>query len=90
MRDVIQVASICVYLLVFVFVLRRTRITGERRREWLPIIIISLSTIFFYISVFIDQRSDIMNSSDVSSTVRLISGLMLIIFVRYFPGRIRL
>ena len=79
-----------IYIWLIIEVLHRTRKTGEKRREWLPIIVIGLSAIFFYFSVFVDQRSDIMNSSDVSSTVRLLSGLMLIIFVRYFPDRIRL
>jgi hypothetical protein len=88
-RDVFQVVSALVSVLIIWQVFRRTKRTGEPLRDWLPIITLSVLLLLFYIGVFIDVRFDIFNSSEASSTVRLISGVLILIFVRYFPNRIR-
>jgi glucan phosphoethanolaminetransferase (alkaline phosphatase superfamily) len=89
-RDVFQYISIFIGALILLSVWLRTKRTTERARDWLPIIIISLMLIVFYLAVFIDQKIDFMSASDVSSAIRLISEVLILIFVRYFPYRIKL
>jgi glucan phosphoethanolaminetransferase (alkaline phosphatase superfamily) len=89
-RDVFQVVSVLFGLLTIWSVMQRTRRYGERLRDWLPIIVISVLIVAFYIGVFIDQRVDFMSSSDVSSAIRITSEALILIFVRYFPVRLRI
>jgi hypothetical protein len=87
-RDVFSLISMLIVVWIVVEIFRRIRRTNETWRDWLPIIVLCVLTIIFYVSVFIDQQVDFMNASDVSSTVRLISELMLVIFVKFFQNRI--
>jgi hypothetical protein len=87
-RDVFQVVSALVSVLIIWEVFRRTKRTGERRRDWLPILTLSALLLLFYVGVWIDGHFDFMNASDASSTIRLISGVLILIFVKFFPNRI--
>jgi hypothetical protein len=89
-RDVFQFISLLVSAITLIAIFRRTRKYGEKRRDWLAFIVISALTIFFYIAVFIDQQHDVMNASDVSSTLRLAVQGILLAFVLYSPRRIAL
>jgi hypothetical protein len=89
-RDVFQIFSFLIVAWIILEIFKRTRRTVETWRDWLPIIVLCVLTFVFYVAVFIDQNTDFMNSSDVSSTVRLISEVMLVIFVKFFPVRIKL
>jgi hypothetical protein len=90
MRDVLQWISLLVSVITLVAIFRRTRKYGERRSDWLAFIVISILTMIFYIAVFIDQQHDVMNASDVSSTLRMAVQGILLAFVLYSPRRIAL
>jgi hypothetical protein len=87
-RDAFQILSAMISVITLVSIFRRTRNYGERRRDWLAFIFISLLTLAFYLSVMIDQRADIMNSTDVSSTLRLSVQGVLLAYVLYSPRRV--
>jgi hypothetical protein len=89
MRDTLQLVSIAVSLLTLCFIFRRKRKYGEGIiRDWIAIVVISLVTVVYYVAVLIDLHVvDIMNASDVSSTLRLFVQLVLMLYVYYQPRR---
>lgn len=89
-RDVFQLFSILISIATLGAILLRVRRFHEHLREWIAFIFISISTIIYYVLVFIDQRYDIFNASDVSSTLRLASQIALALYVIYTPRRIHL
>ena len=87
LRDIFQMISIGISIATIAAVIYRARLYHEQIRLWLVFILISVITILYYIAVFIDARSNIMNSGDVSSTLRLISQIALMLYVIYAPRR---
>jgi hypothetical protein len=87
-RDAFQFLQLLISVAMLIAILRRTRKYGERRRDWIAFFAISALTIAFYIAVFVDQRTDFMASTDVSSARGLAIQLILLAYVLYSPRRI--
>jgi hypothetical protein len=84
-----QLISIGISILMLLLIYRRKRLYNESAiRDWIAFIVISLLTIAYYALVIWDLHvADIMNSGDISSTLRLTVQIILILYVYYQPRR---
>jgi glucan phosphoethanolaminetransferase (alkaline phosphatase superfamily) len=88
-RDVVQFVSVFLCVVMLFVIWRRGRVYHEQAREWYTFVFISVLSILFYIAVYIDAQNDIMDSSNVSSMVRLAIFIALLLYAIYAPRRIR-
>ena len=86
-RDIPQTISVIVILLTLGVVTYKSFKMRRVSLLWVPLIIISLVTLLYYVLVFIDSYIDIINASNLSAFLRLSVQIMLLLYAWYMPPR---
>ena len=86
MRDIVQVFSLLVTVATLVIIGWKLYRGIGTLVAWFPLILISVLTGLFYVGVLIDNYvTDFMNSTEVSSIVRLSVTIALLLYAIYMP-----
>ncbi len=82
-RDVLQVISLALSILMLAIVARKVKRHPADWRLWVPFAIIASLTALFYALVLLDVLGK--SSTDLSSTLRLITQISLLAYAWYMP-----